>query len=113
MVKLLTSTRFVYGHEFDSQTGIFFLLTCFILLLFSLIRCARFAWSSNFSGFSEELQFLLYTKCHAVNSLSIRLSIMETLSGASENETRKNSHYSNDSKKIILQVPEVIIFSMC
>ena len=67
----------------------------------------------EFLGILRRVTIFLYTKCHAVNSLSIRLSIMETLSGASENETRKNSHYSNDSKKIILQVPEVIIFSMC
>ena len=39
--------------------------------------------------------------------------IMATLSGASENGTRNYVHYSNDSKKIILQVLEVIIFSRC
>ena len=38
---------------------------------------------------------------------------MATLSGASENETRNNLHYSNDSKKLIQQVLEVIIFSRC
>ena len=48
--KLLTSTRFLYGHEFESQTCIIYLFIFFLLLLasfyscfFFLIRYARFA----------------------------------------------------------------------
>ena len=91
-LKLLTSIHFVYGREFESQTGkkIFFfffflffffffflllLLACFIFLfVFFQIRCARFAWSSNFSGFSVSSNKIVLPKMHAVNSLSIRLS---------------------------------------
>ena len=39
-------------------------------IVFFLIRCARFAWSSNFSGFSEELQFF-YTQ-NAMLSIHFR-----------------------------------------
>ena len=58
----------------------------------------------EFLGILKWVTFFLQ-KMHAVNSLS-----MATLSGTSENGTRNNVHLSNDSKKIILQVLEVIIF---
>ena len=77
--KLLTSTRFFHGHEFESQTCIIYLFIFFVVVGFLFFL---FFFPNQVCTLCMIIEFLgilmwetiFLQKMHAVNSLSFRLS---------------------------------------
>ena len=113
-LKLPTSNRVLYGHEFESQTDpppppppththfLFYFIFFFWLALFSCFLPYQVCTLHNprISRDSQMSNKIVFTKQACCQFTFNSIVIMATLLGASENETRNYLHYSNESKKI-------------
>ena len=96
--KLLTSTRFFYGHEFESQMCIIYLFIFFVVVGFLFFSCC-FPYQActlcmilEFLGILKWVTFFLQKNaCCQLTFISI--VIMAKLLGASENGTKNYVHY--------------------